>query len=64
VHHFDSAAGQPECHGPEGALTSPIGYLIESRSGGPPSAIERKEIFLQPCSLASLDIEKIETIDL
>jgi hypothetical protein len=29
VHHFDGAAGQSEGHGPEGALTGPIGYLVE-----------------------------------
>lgn len=28
VHHLDGAAGEPEGHGPEGALTSPVCYLI------------------------------------
>jgi hypothetical protein len=61
VHHFDGAAGQAECHGPEGALASPIGYLIESCSMRWVSAIEHKETFLHPCSPASLDIDEIET---
>jgi len=29
MHHFDGAAGEAEGHGPEGALTGPIGDLIE-----------------------------------
>ena len=32
VHHFYGAAGEAEGHGPEGALTGPIGDLVESRS--------------------------------
>lgn len=32
MHHFHSAAGESEGHGPEWSLTSPIGHLIE---GGP-----------------------------
>ena len=31
VHHLDGAAGETECHGPKGRLTSPVGDLIESR---------------------------------
>ena len=33
MHHFDGAAGEAEGHGPEGALTGPVGYLVECRSG-------------------------------
>ena len=29
VHHFDGAACKAEGHGPEGALTRPVGYLVE-----------------------------------
>jgi hypothetical protein len=32
MHHFDGAAGESEGHGPEGALTSPVGYLVEGCS--------------------------------
>src|SRR5690242_5384641 len=32
VHHFDGTAGKTEGHGPEGALTRPVGDLVE---GGP-----------------------------
>ena len=32
VHHFDSAAGESEGHGPERTLTRPVGYLIQGRS--------------------------------
>ena len=32
MHHFDGAAGEPEGHGPEGALTGPVGYLVEGCS--------------------------------
>ncbi len=31
VHHLDSAAGESECHGPQGTLTGPIGDLIQGR---------------------------------
>ena len=34
VHHLDSAAGEAEGHGPEGALAGPVGDLVEGRSGG------------------------------
>jgi hypothetical protein len=34
MHHFDSAAGESEGHGPKGALTGPVGYLVEGSSGG------------------------------
>ena len=30
VHHLDGAAGKTEGHGPEGALTRPVGDLIKS----------------------------------
>ena len=30
MHHFDGAAGEAEGHGPEGALTRPVGDLVES----------------------------------
>ena len=33
MHHFDGAAGQSKGHGPEGALTGPVGYLVQSCSG-------------------------------
>jgi hypothetical protein len=33
MHHFDRAAGEAEGHGPEGALTGPVSYLVESCSG-------------------------------
>ena len=29
MHHLHGTAGQPECHGPQRALSSPIGNLIE-----------------------------------
>jgi hypothetical protein len=29
VHHLDGAACETERHGPEGALTCPVGYLVE-----------------------------------
>lgn len=29
MHHLESAAGETECHGPEGALTCPVGHLIK-----------------------------------
>jgi len=29
MHHFDSATGKSEGHGPERALSRPVGYLIE-----------------------------------
>jgi hypothetical protein len=32
VHHFHGAAGKAEGHRPEGSLTRPVGYLVESRS--------------------------------
>jgi hypothetical protein len=32
VHHFDGAACKAEGHGPEGSLTRPVGYLVQSRS--------------------------------
>lgn len=32
VHHLDGTAGETESHGPEGALTGPIGDLVK---GGP-----------------------------
>lgn len=32
VHHFYGAAGEAEGHGPEGALTGPIGDLVEGCS--------------------------------
>jgi hypothetical protein len=64
VHHFDGAAGQSECHGPEGALTSPIGYLIESCSvrWGCQRISSRKPL-CSPVSLANPNIEEIETIN-
>jgi hypothetical protein len=34
VHHFDGAAGQSEGHGPEGALTRPVGDLVKGCSEG------------------------------
>ena len=30
MHHLYGAAGKTECHGPKRALTSPIGYLVDS----------------------------------
>jgi hypothetical protein len=33
MHHLDGAAGKTECHGPEGALSSPVGYLVEGGEG-------------------------------
>ena len=33
MHHFDRAAGEPECHGPEGTLSRPVGDLVHGRSG-------------------------------
>ena len=33
VHHFDSAAGEAEGHGPKGALAGPVGDLVECCSG-------------------------------
>jgi hypothetical protein len=30
VHHFDGAAGKTEGHGPERALTGPVGDLVKS----------------------------------
>jgi len=30
VHHFDGAAGEAKCHGPERTLTCPVGNLVES----------------------------------
>jgi hypothetical protein len=33
VHHFDAAAGEGECEGPEGALSAPIDELIELGPG-------------------------------
>ena len=30
VHHFDGAAGEAECHGPEGRLSGPVGHDVES----------------------------------
>lgn len=29
VHHLDGAAGKTEGHGPEGALSRPVGHLVE-----------------------------------
>jgi hypothetical protein len=34
MHHFDSAAGETESHGPKGGLTSPVGNLIEGGASG------------------------------
>ena len=34
MHHFYRAAGEAECHGPEGALARPVGYLVECCAGG------------------------------
>lgn len=31
MHHLDGAAGEPERHGPEGALPRPVGDLVECR---------------------------------
>jgi hypothetical protein len=31
MHHLDSAAGESERHGPEGALPRPVGDLVEGR---------------------------------
>jgi hypothetical protein len=33
MHHFNGAAGKTEGHGPEGALSSPVGYLVEGGEG-------------------------------
>lgn len=33
MHHLDGAAGEPEGHGPEGALAGPVGDLVERGSG-------------------------------
>jgi hypothetical protein len=33
VHHFDGAAGETEGHGPQGALTRPVGDLVERGTG-------------------------------
>lgn len=33
MHHLDGAAGKTESHGPEGALSCPVGYLVEGRQG-------------------------------
>jgi hypothetical protein len=30
MHHLDGAARKTECHGPQGALTRPVGNLVES----------------------------------
>lgn len=32
VHHLDGAAGETEGHGPEGALSRPVCYLVEGGS--------------------------------
>jgi hypothetical protein len=32
MHHFDGAAGESKCHGPEGSLTCPVGDLVEGCS--------------------------------
>lgn len=42
MHHFYGAAGETECHGPERALPSPVGDLIES------CPAERVLAYIQP----------------
>ena len=33
MHHLYCAAGEAECHGPEGGLSRPVGYLVEGCAG-------------------------------
>ena len=33
MHHLNSTAGESKCHGPKGALSSPIRNLIEGSPG-------------------------------
>ena len=44
MHHFDGATGESEGHGPEGALTGPVGYLIEGCSAFGCQLLHPKEL--------------------
>ena len=52
MHHFDGAAGEAKCHGPEGALAGPVGDLVECCSVGVVS-----EMRLPFCGVATKEKE-------
>ena len=50
MHHFDGTAGEAERHGPEGALTAPVGDYVEGRAdvkeGGREGLVTMETLFL------------------
>lgn len=53
MHHLDGAACETKGHGPKGALTRPVGYLIQcsaiirvSSSGSPRQIRRRQDIYI------------------